>query len=200
MVKAADLVKFRIVWWFKNLGKGSKDSIQSLLLNFKHLFIEFKKTKKKCILDWIPPTGDYLKFNVDGSVIGKPGPAGIRGVLRDASSKILCLFSFFMGILDSNIAELWVVKKAAELCLSNVNLRGRFISIVSDSKVAVSWVNNGDFGNINCVNSVYDIRDIMSSLGGLEVVHDSRAFNSFVDSLTNMGSNNCDDFVEWGDF
>ncbi|KAK2639903.1 hypothetical protein Ddye_027698 [Dipteronia dyeriana] len=137
-------------------------------------------------MEWIPPTGDYLKFNVDGSVIGKPGPTGIGGVLRDAS--------------DSNTTELWAVKKAAELCLSNVNLRGRFISIVSDSKVAVSWVNNGNFGNINCVNSVYDIRDIMSSLGGLEVVHDFRAFNSFADSLAKMRSNNCGDFVEWGDF
>ncbi|KAK2638181.1 hypothetical protein Ddye_025976 [Dipteronia dyeriana] len=167
MVKAGDLIKFRIVWWFKNLGKGSRDSIQSLLLNFKHLCIEFKKTKKSCILDWLPPSGDNQKFNVDDSVFGKPGPT---------------------------------VKRAAELCLSNVNLRDRFISIVSDSKVAVSWANNGDFGNINCVNSIYDIRGIMSSLGGLEVVHDSRAFNSFADSLAKMGSNNCDDFVEWWDF
>ena len=87
---------------------------------------------------------DNLKFNVDGSVKGKPGLADIGGVLRDSNGKILCLFSYYMGILDSNAAEIWAVKRAVDLCLSNSNLRGRNISIVSDSKVSVWWVNNGD--------------------------------------------------------
>ncbi|XVF66494.1 hypothetical protein PTKIN_Ptkin10aG0040200 [Pterospermum kingtungense] len=32
---------------------------------------------------WKEPPQGYVKFNVDGSTIGKPGPAGIRGILRD---------------------------------------------------------------------------------------------------------------------
>ena len=63
----------------------------------------------------------------------------------------------YLGILDSNAAELWAVKIAVDLCLSNENLRDRNISIVSDSKVAVAWINNGDFGNINLVSVIYDI-------------------------------------------
>ncbi|KAK0584469.1 hypothetical protein LWI29_013775 [Acer saccharum] len=45
-------------------------------------------------------------------------------------------------------AELWAIKRATELIAANPNLNGRDITVVSDSKVAVSWVNQGVFGNI----------------------------------------------------
>ena len=35
--------------------------------------------------------------------------------------------------------------------------------------------------------------------GGLQVVYESRIFNSFADSLAKMGSNEGGDFVEWSD-
>ncbi|KAK3205589.1 hypothetical protein Dsin_019635 [Dipteronia sinensis] len=38
-------------------------------------------------MDWIPPTSDRLKFNVDGSARGKPGPTGVGGVLRDSTGQ-----------------------------------------------------------------------------------------------------------------
>ncbi|KAK2651970.1 hypothetical protein Ddye_011826 [Dipteronia dyeriana] len=101
-----------------------------------------------------------------------------------------------MRILDSNTMEVWAVKKVADLCLSNENFRGRFISIVSDSKVVVSWVNNGEFRNIGFVNEILDIRNTMKTLGGVEVVHDLRVFNFFTDSSVKMGSSESGDFVE----
>ncbi|KAK3193617.1 hypothetical protein Dsin_024927 [Dipteronia sinensis] len=146
--QAADLVKFRIVWWFKHLRSGSKETVNSLLLNLKDLCVDHTKVKRTNIEDWISPSADILKFNVDGSVIGKPGPSGIGGVLRDLNGKVLCLFSYYMEIMDSNTTELWAITKAVELILSNPNLRGCDIWVVSDSKVAVLWVNNGEFGSI----------------------------------------------------
>ncbi|KAK3218927.1 hypothetical protein Dsin_012897 [Dipteronia sinensis] len=134
----ADLVRFRIVWWFKHLGRGSQDLVQSLLLNIKDLCVESNKINDKRIKDWIPRDKDKLKFNVHGSVRGKPGPEGIGGVLRDSNGKVLCLFSKFMGVTDSNTAELWAIKKAVQLCTENPKLRGRDVEVVSDSKVAVS--------------------------------------------------------------
>ncbi|KAK3199199.1 hypothetical protein Dsin_022614 [Dipteronia sinensis] len=62
------------------------------------------------------------------------------------------------------------------------------IAVVSDSKVAVAWINNEDIGNLAHINSIYDIRSCMSTFGSLEVVYDSRAFNSLADSLAKMGS------------
>ena len=96
--QATDMVKLWIVWRFKYLVKGTNDSIQALLLNFKDVCVEVNKKKISRVEDWIPPLADSLKFNVDGSSRGKPGPSGIGGVLRDSCGKILCLFSFSVGI------------------------------------------------------------------------------------------------------
>ena len=67
---------------------------------------------------------DNLKFNVDGSARGNPGPAGIRGVLRDSKGKVLfvlvslfclgflftCPALFCLGILLPGVAlfSFWV--------------------------------------------------------------------------------------------
>ncbi|KAK2640263.1 hypothetical protein Ddye_028058 [Dipteronia dyeriana] len=140
------------------------------------LCVDSYKLKANRIKDCIPPTLDKLKFNVDGSVRGKPGPAGIGGVLRNSNGKIMCLFSKNVGIMDSNKAELLAIKKTVQLCVSNPELRGRDIEVVSDSKVAVSWVNNEDFGSIAQIDSIYVIRSAMFSFGSLEVIYDSRTF------------------------
>ncbi|KAK3231552.1 hypothetical protein Dsin_003433 [Dipteronia sinensis] len=174
--QATDLVKFRVVWWFKYLGRGSNDPVDTFLRNLPDLCVEHKKVKVNKIVDWIPPLPDNLKFNVDGSSRGKPGPSGIGGVMRDSNEKVLCLFSFYVGIFDSNVAEIWAIKKAVDLYLSNPNLHSRDITVVSDSKVAVSWVHQSDFGNIQHVSTIYDTRNSMKSFGSLKVVFDSRIF------------------------
>ncbi|XVF77186.1 hypothetical protein PTKIN_Ptkin14bG0025500 [Pterospermum kingtungense] len=52
-----------------------------------------------------------LMFNVDGSSQGKPGPAGIGGVLRDHMGKELIRFLKSIEIKDSNMAELLAIEK-----------------------------------------------------------------------------------------
>ena len=198
--QAAELVKLRVVWWFEHFGKGSHEAVDSLLLNLKELCVEHKKSKTPKLADWIPPDVGSLKFNIDGSVKVKLGSSGIGGVLRDSNGKVLCLFSFHLGILDSNTVELCAIKKAMELIAANSNLNDRDIMVVSDSKVAVSWVNNGDFGNVSQVNDIYDIRQYMNSAGNIKVVFDSRIFNSFANSLAKLGANLDVDFIVWGDF
>ncbi|KAK2662605.1 hypothetical protein Ddye_001179 [Dipteronia dyeriana] len=120
VVKVSEVVKFRVVWWFKNFGKGSTEAIQSLLINFKDFCIDHVKTKKNRILDWKPPTDGKLKFNVDRSILGKSGPAGVGGVLRDSNWKILCLFSYHLGTMASNEAEIMAIKIAVGLFSSNL--------------------------------------------------------------------------------
>ena len=86
--------------------------MEVLLLNFQDLCVDHKKFKKTKIADWIPPLQDSIKFNVDGSSRVKLEPAGIGGVLRDFNGRVLCFFSFSMGILDSNEADVLASKKA----------------------------------------------------------------------------------------
>ena len=161
--------------------------------------MDHKKKKRSKIEDWIHPAVDILKFYVDGLVLGKPGPTRTRGVLRDSNGKVLCLFSFFMGILDSNTMELWAIKRATELALSNPNMRDRKILVVSDSKMAIAWVNHGDFWNIAQVQTIYEICDMFKSVGCIKVVFNSRIYNFFANSLVKMGSSSYTDFVDWGD-
>ncbi|KAK3231064.1 hypothetical protein Dsin_002945 [Dipteronia sinensis] len=156
-------------------------------------------SKNRVMVKEVPPMSDRLKFNVDGSAIGKPGPAGVGGVLRDSNGKVLCMFSLFVGNQDSNSAEVLAIEKACQLCISNPRLMGRKFDIVSDSKVVVLWITNEGFGSLNHVNQVYNIRNILSLLKGTVVLYNSRATNSFADNLDEMGSSMARDFIEWGD-
>ncbi|XVF82165.1 hypothetical protein PTKIN_Ptkin16aG0023000 [Pterospermum kingtungense] len=53
-----------------------------------------------------------VKFNVDDSLLGKPGPAGVDGVLHDHIGTELIKFSYNIGIADSNEAEVITTKEA----------------------------------------------------------------------------------------
>ncbi|KAK3204439.1 hypothetical protein Dsin_018485 [Dipteronia sinensis] len=152
-------------------------------------------SKRNTVEDWIPPNVNGLKFNVDGLARGNPGPAGIGGVLKDNKGKVVCLFSLFVGIRDSNEAELRAIEKAAQLCASNSAMVGRDITIVSDSKVTVSWINEEVFGNLSLVDMVYDVSSYLATLEGASVSFAPRASNSFADSLAKLVSHMSRDFI-----
>ena len=95
-----------------------------------------KPNKRKSEV-WILPGLEALKFNLDGLARGKPGPAGIGGVLRDYRGKVLCLFLICVGSQDSNTDELMAIEKTCSLCASNSILKGRDIDIVSNYKTGV---------------------------------------------------------------
>ncbi|KAK2648314.1 hypothetical protein Ddye_015803 [Dipteronia dyeriana] len=147
--------------------------------------------------DWIPPPSDVLKFNVDGSVRGTAGQAGIRGVLWVNPSNILCSFSIGIGVQDLITAEILAIAKACELCISQMELTGKSIVINSDSRAAVSWINNEDLGNINFSHLIYDIRNILLRLGKTTVEFSSRASNSLADTLAKQGSAREEDVLVW---
>ena len=62
-----DLVRFRVAWWFKFLGKNVSNSVSALMLDLKGYYVETRKVKKSVIQDWFPPLMNSFKFNVDGS-------------------------------------------------------------------------------------------------------------------------------------
>ena len=119
--------------------------------------------------------------------------------MRDSNGKILCLFSCFLVSLDSNIAELLAIKHAIELISNNTSFANRETLVVSDSKTAVSWVNEGEFGNLAHVQTIFEIRGMLLEAENIKVVFDLRIFNSLADSLAKMGSSETGDFVVWGD-
>ncbi|KAK2639898.1 hypothetical protein Ddye_027693 [Dipteronia dyeriana] len=178
-IQVIDSNKFRVGWWFKHLGKGSKDPITTILCNIKDICTESSPAKKVTVEDWIPLARGCLKFIVDGSARGKPGPAGIGGVLCNSDGRILCMFSQFVGSLDSNTAEILAIRQVVQLCASKPFLVGSDITIITDSKVAVSWIHDDDFGSLTHISAVYDIRTLLADLGGISVVYNSRVTNAF---------------------
>ena len=97
-----------------------------ILLDIADRCVDPIKVKIPKLAMWIPPLPDVLKFNVDGSARGAPGLAGIGGVLRDDSGKVLCSFSFHIGWQDAITAELRAIAKACELCLSKPVLWSKY--------------------------------------------------------------------------
>lgn len=194
-----DTIKFRVALWFKNYGLGSESDLTLLLLDLKDRCVDSVKIKIKKSVAWIPPLGNDLYFNVDGSSRGNPGDAGIGGVLRDSNGKVLCLFSLYVGFEDSNTAEVLAIHKACLLISSESRLVGRNISIISDSKVAVSWIKGKDFGNLKMVDKIYDIRHFLQSSVGLFICFMPRGSNSLADSLAKGGSSRYGDRIEWSE-
>ena len=147
--------------------------------------------------DWNPLMDDDLMFNVDGSARGCPGSAGIGGVLRDHCGKVMGSFSRYIGNAEAITAEIIAIHQAAVLCANSQVLVGKDITIISDSKVVVSWVNGAGFGSLKHLNFIYDIRSLLSVLGRTVVIFNPRSTNCFADSLAKRGSNSEGDFISW---
>ena len=85
------------------------------------------------------------------------------------------------------------------LCADKAELYGKTIVIVSDSLVAVSWINNEGFGSTEHAQTIYDIREVLANSGSISVAYGSRVFNSSADFLAKKGSRCSNDFVTWSD-
>ncbi|XVE68852.1 hypothetical protein DITRI_Ditri09bG0102900 [Diplodiscus trichospermus] len=62
-----------------------------------HIRIHSKPTGFRPLMMWTESSKVTLKFNVDGAAKGKPGPAGIGGVLRDYLGVEKASFSRSLG-------------------------------------------------------------------------------------------------------
>ena len=89
-------------------AKWPKDfkSVDDIILNLRSLVTPKKSIKVKCSIQWEAPVINWWKFNVDDSVLGKPRPTGIGGVLRNDRGIVLAMFSKFSGEINSNEVEL----------------------------------------------------------------------------------------------
>ncbi|OMO53069.1 Integrase, catalytic core [Corchorus capsularis] len=92
-------------------------------------------------MSWEAPNIGWLKFNVDGSARGKPGLAGIGGILRDENGKILLKFSKAIKTAESNEAEVCAIKEALLIFLASKWASSAGLIVESDSQNVVAWIN-----------------------------------------------------------
>ncbi|KAK3207121.1 hypothetical protein Dsin_021167 [Dipteronia sinensis] len=131
------MVRFRVGWWFKHFGGGSSVPITLILLNIVECCSEASQKKFSRPEKWIPPATNYLTLNVDGSVRGSPGYFGIGGVLRNHLGRVLCLFSYYVGVQDVISVEILAIAKACDLFGSRPDLMQQRLTIACDSKNTV---------------------------------------------------------------
>ena len=61
----------------------------------------------------------------------------------------------------------------------------------------MSWVNGEDFGSVEHVNLIYDVRTLLHFHGNMRVKFRSRASNDVADYLAQRGSKNSGDICKW---
>ncbi|KAK4846273.1 hypothetical protein QYF36_015226 [Acer negundo] len=103
-------------------------------------------------------------------------------------------------MVDASTAELLAIQKVCRLCFSKAKIRGKSISIESDSKLAVLWVNDPNFGHLKEVGVIYDIREKLRFLGNTKVNFTSRFSNQMADGLAKMGLLRDGENVTWNVF
>ncbi|KAK2656843.1 hypothetical protein Ddye_009895 [Dipteronia dyeriana] len=154
-------------------------------MEFQERCVDLLGVKKAAHEVWTPPSIGSLKFNIDGSARGSPGMASIGGVLRNCNGMVLFIFLKWIGVQDSNTDNaLW----------------DKEIVIISDSKVAVSWVKNEGLRCIKLVSVIYDICSMLNSWDNISIAFHLRASNSFIDMLAKNGSGRSGNFLVWGDY
>ncbi|KAK2653361.1 hypothetical protein Ddye_013217 [Dipteronia dyeriana] len=194
-----DTIKFRVALWFKNHSKGSNVDLTLLMLDVKERFVDTFDSKFRRNVVGSTYQVSELCFNMDGSTKGSPEEAGIGGVLRDSSGRILCLFSMYVGSLDAITAELYTIHKACLLISEKESIARRRITIISDSKAEIDWVKGSEFGNLHLVHLVYDIRQFLKNSDRYDIRYMPRVSNAFAYSLAKAGSSGGGVRVEWGD-
>ena len=93
--------------------------------------------KERRIVLWYSPPFGVLEFNVDGASRGKPGLAGIGGVLRNCKGKVLIMFSKYVDVCDPDEADVLAIFEGLRLFLSRY---GDTLIMESDSSNAIAWV------------------------------------------------------------
>jgi ribonuclease HI len=143
------------------------------------------------------PSSGVLKFNVDGSSKGKPGHAGMGGILRDSNGHVICVFSSYLGILDSNAAELLAICRALQVFFY-CDLSPTYSLIVeSDSMVALSWVTKLQ-GFPWKLNSIINyISHLKKRVGQVDFIHTPREVNDMADHLAKRGVNDDNSLLAW---
>ncbi|OMO58103.1 hypothetical protein CCACVL1_25585 [Corchorus capsularis] len=112
-LKLFDLIRTSLVWWMMARWPNHPQYFVDLY-RFPFLASIFStvKSKEAVQASWKKPDFGVLKFNVDGAAKGKPGLAGICGILRNHQGNTLAKFSKSIGIAESNEAELLAIKEA----------------------------------------------------------------------------------------
>ena len=102
------------------------------------------------------------------------------------------------GSADSNMSELFTIRKALQILSLKVELHNVNVIIESDSSNAVSWVSNSEVNypwEFHYVQSLID--NLKATLHNVSFVHTMRENNFMADTLAKQGVYRDCDFIAW---
>lgn len=94
-----------------------------------------------------PSPEGVLKWNINGFTSGKLGNAGISGILQDENRRVLCVFSSYIRVKDSNEAKFIAIIFALEILYMLVKkFKGKKTSLIEPEYLTqrnvLVWVRN----------------------------------------------------------
>ena len=116
---------------------------------------------------------------MDGFARGKPEPAGIGGVLRDFNAAVKAVFSKSIGVVDSNVAKLLVVREALKLFV----VSSHRLVIESDSNNVMNWMLNPFGAPWSTKGHMAHIENFKQQLLRCDFIFILREGNDLVDAL-----------------
>lgn len=125
------------------------------------LYVDSQQKTKK-IECWKPPQLGTWKFSIDGASKGKPGQAGIGGVLRNHKGESYIIFNESVGIKDSNEAEILSIRRALLIWM---HFGHENLIIEGDSANAFKWAFGLRRPPWRLTNVVREVRELANELG-----------------------------------
>lgn len=135
------LIRLRLGFWVKRWSPDCFYGPGEVAYKLECVKLWRKSKEQRTTIIWCPPPPNKFKWNVDGSSKGKPGPAGMAGLLRNVQGIIKALFAASVGILDSNEAEFVAIVFVLEMSLQKEWLKEKKFIVESDSKIALAYIN-----------------------------------------------------------
>lgn len=137
---------------------------------------------------WRPPPTDFFKLNTVGLAEGKPGPAGVGGVIRDHTGGWIKGFSWRIGVTNSLAAELWGLRDGLILAHQQ-NIKKIIIEL--DAKAVLDLVqpaNSTSLSHHPYGALIADCRSLIQEFDEANLQHMFREGNATADLLAKAGN------------
>ncbi|XP_034919260.1 putative ribonuclease H protein At1g65750 [Populus alba] len=124
-------------------------------------------------VSWVLPPRDWWKLNVDSSVFGASGDAGVEGLIRDHAGKWIMSFSVMA-------AELGALQSDLEQALS---IGCAHLEVESDSLETTQFISSSPAGYHPRSHLISDARLLLSGIPQFRVLHTLHEGNRCADFL-----------------
>ncbi|XVF82519.1 hypothetical protein PTKIN_Ptkin16aG0055800 [Pterospermum kingtungense] len=189
------IMLLRVAMWTKAKWPFIVECVYEIIRNPQLITVKTPSVKGPRSALWATPSQGCMKFIVDGAAKGKPGPAGIGGVLRDDKGMVKLVFSKPVGVMDSNLAELLAAREAFIIYSDSQWAQSYKLLIESDSLNVVKWIKDPSSSPWRFRTIISFIENLKLKICDWSIDHVLREANSLADGLAKNGVYRGDELI-----